>query len=736
MTATTDALLESLKGPPVLDPGDLAAAFVAAANEGRLSDLRAAMDTKPGPRIPPRYESEVRTWLSRVTLEDDARYARVQAYAAMHLDPNNTDALAALDAACESLGETVRAHTWSAVVHSYPDVKAVRDAVSAAGLPLPDRDLQKNAGRRAAARKRRHRTDEPLLVDADSATAQAAVPARKPTRAKTAKAKATGYAALVPALEPDAVCADRLAVLHLVARTDWVAPPEATDPLSLAQAGLREGTTAGLPSDATGTATFVALSLGEAPDGRGPLYGRLLRRMKNHPAVVAWAVRAQLDEGDIAGARAVRTRLEAPAMVWADELTEIDRLLGIATGDVDAGWAAWEAGSLPSGLRPGLARALQGADRGHDADEVLGLPDVSADEIDDPDLLCVRFDLLFVDGDVDGALAQARRAVLLRATSGTVPRLWLGLYANGELDELAGRMEDDADAVGMSVADLIAAGRSLQEKRVDAILRPVRADVEATRSAYQELAKGRTIRETDAFEAAVATARARSDELREALSLIAPPRPARYPAAAEDLVSFLAAAGGLRTRPDGEFVVTEIVGTGEGAEPDAVAPFFAPARELISRADLLAPLLARAQADIETAAEQGRREDVPRRRLEERVARYARSASAALTTLLSALDVFAPRPEIDLAESDATETDAEYDLPDTDSGEGDAGDPGLEVPGGSVEVDFVDEVDAESGGEVEVEAESITPAETGEAGTAGTEETDETATGRWFRRRR
>lgn len=733
MTANTDALIQSIQGGPILDPKDLAAAFVDAANSSRLGDVRGAMDTKPGPRIPPRYESEVRTWLARALIEDDAAYSRLQAYAAVHLDPNNRDALAALDDACKSLGDDVREGTWSALVHSYPDVKALRHVVDGVGIPLPDPDLQRQAAKKAAAKKRKRRADEPLIVELPDGSGDPGMSPTGTDRKKGPKARAEGLATLVPALEPDTTVADRLGVVHLAAGAEWTLPGGGDDVLSVAVRRMA-GEDIEIPEHASGISTWVSLERREGTEARGPRYGRLLRRVKNHPAVVAWAVRSQLSDGDAIGARLARERVPAIPAVWKECFAELDRLLSIAGGDLEAGWEAWKAGKLPDPLRPPLARALHEAERDRDADEVLGLPDISADEMDDPVLLAVRFDLLFLDGDLEGSLVQARRAALLEMTPDTISRLWLGLAANACFVELADRIADDAEAVGLTPVEIVARVRPTQEKRVRVILGPVRELVGEARAALQELAKGRTIRDEDAFAAAVEVARGRLESLGSLTALLAIPEPGGHPVSVEDLVSFLAAGAGMRVRvAAGEVVVDPPSSPRLEPDPSVGKLFLEPARTLVERGDDARALVARAMQNLDFATDEGKRTDVPRRRLEERVARHARLSAECLSLLLSVLDPFSPSPDI------TSMTEGDGRAPD----DGTPGEPLEDVAPPAIPEDSQARIGPEADAEPEGVATVTGPAlgEEGEAAAGPTDGNDEPGeedpgAGRWFRRRR
>lgn len=647
MPATTDDLLESISGAKILAPDELAAAIIEAKREDRLGDVAQALGARPGAKMPPRYESEIRTWLARSVGDADAAGARVQGYAAVHLDPHNREAIAALDAACAGLGDDVRRDTWEALVHSYPDIAPVRDAAAEAGVVLPDPAAVERARRRVRSRSEGFPTDAPRRDRADS---------RAKAKAKKRVVRAEGIASLVPALEPDPIRADRLAALHLVMGNTWkprhgTVDTDAADPLTWAVRHLN-GARAPAPDAAVATAAVTTVRAGEPDaDGNvdpGPRYGRVLKRLKGHPAAVIWAAQRQVDSGDLAGARKARARLEGgdPA-IWAESLAPLDAVLAVAGGDVEQGWEQWEAGSLPQVLRAPLARGLLDAGRDSDADDVLGLPEVPAGRVDDPALLRIRFDVLFKEADVSEALEQAERLVALEpASPAAVGRLWLAYAADGRLAELSARVESDVAACSQEATRIVASVRDDLEARVRKATEPLAGAVAAARADLQQLAKGRTIRTPEAFDEAAARAR-------EALSDVAQ----RFEATAavldgetsdvgnrtdEDLLALVAAARGwIAQVSGGRLTLHERVLDPGVAEDPVVSALTRPAREIGRRAAEFAAAAREARADLEAAVEESR-SDLNRRRMEERVSKYVRNGADALSDVVTALSPGAP----------------------------------------------------------------------------------------------
>ncbi len=635
-----EALLASLQGGAVLAPADLAAAVVEGRRAERMDEAAALLRVKPRRRIPPRYESEVRTWLARALVDSDPAEARIQAYAAAHLDPHNTEALAALDAALVATGGDTRENTLEALVRTYPDIAAVRDAAASVGIPPPP------------ARPRPPRTK--------------GRPERSP-EAKDSRGKKkpkgprpTGLASLVPALEGDPVRADRLAVVHLALGNLWSGRGSSAteDPLAWATARIGGGEPPAAPERAADTALFVALSLGEV-EAPGPAYAKLIKHLRAHPAVVAWAARRQLDIGDARGARLALERLEGDTPAYTADLAPLADVMAMAAGDTETGLAAWRAGELPGALRAGLAAALLEAGNDSEADEVLGLPDVPAAEIGDPDLLAVRFDVMFGEGDVEDALEQAERLALVAPhDAGAVGRIWLALAAAGRLDDLAGRAGGDAESVGRDAAAVAGEVRGLLEAWTTRVTRRLAVSVAALRSDVQQLAKGSTIKDAALFTETAGLVRKGLGELRLQLAPLASLE-AEYPAGEEDVVTFLASSAGRRVSLAGDAVR---VGPAPGPVPDdpVVALLIAPARDLRERAPLVEACLDRCEREVTAAVTESERPNLAGRRLELRVSRRAREAAAALNTLLGALDLGEAAPELgpELASDDDADVSA------------------------------------------------------------------------------
>lgn len=643
MPATADDLIESISGAKILAPDELAAAIVEAKRDGRLGDVVTALSSRPGPKMPPRYESEIRTWLSRSGVDADASQARLQGYAAVHLDPHNREAIAALDAACSGLGEGVRRDTWEALMHSYPDVVPVSDAAAEAGVVLPDAAAVERARRRVRARTDAFPTDAPRRDRAE---------VKAKAKPKKRAVRVEGIASLVPALEPDPVKSDRLAAIHLVSGNTWRPrdgrlDTDESDPLTWAVRHLN-GSPAPPPESAVATAAVTTLRAGEPDeDGNpdpGPRYGRVLKRLKGHPAAVVWAARRQVDGGDIAGAQKARARMEGgEAALWADQLAPIDAILAVAGGDVEAGWSQWEAGSLPAALRAPLARGLLDAGRDSDADEVLGLPEVPAARIDDAALVQLRFDVLFKEADVSEALAQAERLVELAPTkTASIGRLWLAYAADGRLAALASRVGADAAACGQEPSRIVASVRPELEARVRRSTEAIAAAVAAARTDLQQLAKGRTIRTPEAFDEAAARARSALSDVEKrfaaAAAVLAGDGGGVADRADEDLLALVAAARGWIAQFSGGRLVLheQDVDPAVAADP-VVEALTAPAREIGTRAGEFAAAAREAGVDLDAAIAESQRDDLARRRVEERVSKLARNAADALSGVVTAL---------------------------------------------------------------------------------------------------
>lgn len=642
MPATTDDLLASITGARILAPDELAAAIVEAKRDDRLGEVASALSTRPGPKMPPRYESEIRTWLSRSGIDSNADQARVQGYAAVHLDPHNREAIAALDAACAGLGEEVRRDTWDAIVHSYPDVAPVREVAAGAGVVLPDPAAAERALRRVRSRTEGFPTDAPRRERPD---------AKAKPRGRARPQRVEGMASLVPALEPDPVKADRLAALHLVLGNTWK-PSGGTldtgesDPLTWAVRHLN-GSRVLPPESAVATVAVTTVRAGEPDtDGNedpGPRYGRVLKRLKDHPAAVAWAVRRQIDAGDLAGARKARARLsgdEGP--IWAGAFEPLDAVLSVAGGDVDEGWSQWEAGALAPALRAPLARGLIQAGRDSDADEVLGLPEVPAARLDDPAVLRLRFDVLFKEADVREALEQAERLVVLEPSSpSAIGRLWLAYAADGRLAELAARVPGDTEASAQDAARIVASVRDELEARVRKATEPIAGAVAAARTDLQQLAKGRTIRTPEAFDEAASRARAALSDVEArfaaAAAVLAGEVADLANRADEDLLALVAAARGWIAQFSGGRLTLHERAVDAGVVDDpVVAALTRPAREIGRRAGEFAEAARHARDDLDAAVEESR-SDLNRRRMEERVSRYVRNGADALSGVVSAL---------------------------------------------------------------------------------------------------
>jgi len=632
-----EALLASINGTPVLAPDDLAAAIVEGRRDGRLGEVAAALAAKPAPKIPPRYESEIRTWLSRSGIDEDPAAARTQAYAAVHLDPHNSEAISALDDASLRLGDGVRRDTWEALVYSYPDVPAVQAAATRAGVLMPDPVSVARAVKRIRTRT------EPA--------AQERRERHKPKPKK--RPRGVGLSSLLPVLEPDPVKADRMAAIHLACGNKWRTSDAASfsqdepDPLTWAAGRLDGKGMADLPA-ASATAAMVSLMRGEpdedGSDDPGPRYGRLIKRVKGHPAVVAWAVQRQLDAGDIGGAQKAYARIEQDrSRVWEPLLSPIDAVLAVAGGDVDSGWAQWEAGTLAPSLRPFLARGLLAAGRDGQADEVLGLPEVPAARLDDPELLRMRFDVLFKEADVSEALEQAMRLVELRpASAGAVGRLWLALAADGRLTELADRAGADVVAVGEDAARILASVRGELEARVRRATGALAAAVVSARSELQQLAKGRTIRAPEAFEEAAQRARETLADIEARFSalgaIISGEETQTKVPADDDLVALVAAARGWLAQVRGGTLTLDVRELPASVLDNAVvADLTGPAREIGARAVEFAASARDAAEQLASAVEESRRDDLARRRVEERVSKLARNAADALSAVVAAL---------------------------------------------------------------------------------------------------
>lgn len=753
-----DDLLASIGDQPVLGPEALALAIVDGERSGRLTELRDALTTRPAPRVPPRYESEIRTWLARTGLATDAAASRLQAYAAVHLDPHNVDALAALDAAAAACGDDVRRNTWAAVVNSYPDVQSVRNAAADAGVELPDPDLQRQAQQALRAARGRQRPGAPKAKDAkadgtktDSTKGDGTKGAKGDKGPKGDKARrrprAVGIGTLVPAFEPDPVKEDRLAAVLLASDVTWGADAAAAthgdDVLSWAKRRL--AAPAGVePTDddariaeaAPATAQMVALLRGEPDrDGdvrTGPRVAKLCKRTRNHPAVVCWAARLQLDDGDATGAARTLDRLDDPVPTpYATEAAALRRLLDLAGADPEAGWQAFVGGELPPALREPLARALLSAGRDAQADEVLGLPEVPAGDVDDPRLLALRFDVLFADADADGALVQARRLVDCTPDSASaIGRLWLGLAGTGRFEELAERAGTDVARAATDVADVVRSVRPELEARTHLLLGDVRDRVASVRRELQTLSKGRTIRD-DAFGSLAQTAADRLAELSGVVDLVRPPEPGDYPASDEGLLAVLASGFGRHLQLVGDRVRIAVDEAAERVADDpVVAALAAPARELADRRDLLEDLVTAARSDLDAARAEAQRTDVARRRLEERVSRRARRAADAVGALLHGLDPFRPAPPPPVV-------DEPLDEPVDEITDGAAGEPADGADDTALAADLVDAV-TEPSDTAAVADDVVVEDETPELGDTGdVDDTDASArTGRWFRFRR
>ena len=653
MPATTDDLLQSISGAKILAPDELAAAIVEAKRDGRLTEVESALGARPGPKLPPRYESEIRTWLARSGVESDSARSRVQGYAAVHLDPHNHEAIAALDAACEGLGEGVRRDTWEAIVHSYPEIAPVRDAAADAGVVLPDPGAIERARRRVRSRAETFPTDAPRRERA--ATKPKAKATKRPVRVE-------GIASLVPALEPDPVKADRIAALHLVMGNTWKPrhgslDTDETDPLTWAVRHLN-GAPTPAPDTAVATAAVTTVRAGEPDvDGNvdaGSRYGRVLKRLKGHPAAVVWAARRQLDAGDLAGAQKARARLECTTPeIWADMLGPLDAALSVAGGDVDQGWTQWEAHELPDVLRAPLARGLLMAGRDSDADDVLGLPEVPAKRLDDPALVRLRFDVLFKEADVGEALEQAERLVELEPTSpSAIGRLWLAYAADGRLVELAERVPGDVQACAQDAGRIVASVRDDLEARVRKATEPLAGAVATARTDLQQLAKGRTIRSPEAFDEAASRAREALSDIERRFASAAAVLGGELAGAADraddDLLALVAAARGwIAQVSGGKLTLHERSLDPAVVDDPVVVALTKPAREIGRQAIEFADAARRARDDLEAAIEESRG-DLNRRRMEERVSRYVRNGADALSAVVSALS---PGRDVDEAEA-------------------------------------------------------------------------------------
>lgn len=642
MSATIDDLLASIGGAKILAPDELAAAIVEAKRDDRLGEVVEALGTRPGPKMPPRYESEIRTWLARSGVDADVASARVQGYAAVHLDPHNREAISALDAACEGLGDAVRRDTWEALVHSYPDVAPVRDAAAEVGVVLPDPSAVERARRRVRSRSEGFPTDAPRR-DRAEAKAKAKPKKRQPP--------ATGIASLVPALEADPVKADRLAALHLVMGNTWKPrhgslDTDEGDPLTWAVRHLN-GAPAPPPETAVATAAVTTVRAGEPDeDGNvdpGPRYGRVLKRLRGHPAAVVWAAQRQVAAGDLAGAQRARSRLEGgDPSIWGDLLGPLDAMLAVAGGDVDQGWAQWEAGDLAPALRAPLAHGLLRAGRDSDADDVLGLPEVPAARIDDASVLRIRFDVLFKEADVGEALEQAERLVALEPSSpSAVGRLWLAYAADGRLAELAARVPGDVEACAQDAGRIVASVRDDLDARVRKATEPLAGAVAVARTDLQQLAKGRTIRTPDAFDEAATRARGALADVERRFAATAAVLAGEVAEvgnrADEDLLALVAAARGwIAQVSGGRLTLHERAVDPAVSEDPVVAALTRPAREIGQRASEFAAAARQARADLDAAIEESRG-DLNRRRMEERVSKYVRNGADALSSVVAAL---------------------------------------------------------------------------------------------------
>lgn len=630
----TDALLESIDGAPVLAPADLAAAIVEAEHDARLDEISDALERKPPPKIPPRYESEIRTWLSRSFQASDLTRARVQAYAAVHLDPRNAEAIVALDDSSTAIGGSVRADTWSALGRSYPDVPAIRDAATAAGVT----DLPSAAP--SDRRRQRRKPTEAVLEDASPAPREQ-VPAKKPP----AKPKpATGISAVVPALIPDRVAADRLALLHIVLGNSWDADADAgrqeappIDALTWAQRTLR-GDETEAPPQAVGT--IAAIEAIRGTGDRQGAYERALRRVKDHPAVAAWVARRLLDSGDLDAARAVRARVADmdPNSPYQQDLDAIDAEFR-TLDDADSAWQAWQEGSLPNGMRARLARMLLADGREADADELLGLPELNADAVADERLLGVRYEVMLADGNLAGAIAQARRLQdVADDKRAALALLWRALALDGRLGELAESAESDCASAGLDPDEML---RSLVEwlnSEANSAIEPMRDSVIELRTLSQSLAKGRTIRDAETFDEATAKVGELLGGLRSRIDAVREIGPGDYAADVAAVVRFLAAGRGYST----EITTDHVTVRGEPlaldvSENAVVAQAMAPSVELAARIANLGDSFDAVASEIEAAVNESRREDIARRRVEERVSRHARAAADTLDAALVAL---------------------------------------------------------------------------------------------------
>ncbi|GEM_PF-1921044 len=665
-----DALLESISGAPVLNRGDLALAFLDGQKSDRLAEVKDSLAVKPSPKIPPRYESEIRTWLARAAIEglspggekEEATQARIQAYSAVHLDPHNTDAIGALDAALLFLQGDVRMNTWRALSRSYPEVQSVRNAAEAAGVVPPDPAAVKAARRRAPRRKPTSSGGQDHKGDSSHGGGQGGQKRKR-------RPRASGLARILPLYEPDPVKADRLAVINLAMGVEWTpaaSPLSELDPLSWATRRMAGEEVGDPPRQAVATADFVLLTMGMLSRGEepGPRYGHIIKRLKGHPAVVLWATKRQLDAGDFSGARKAFGRVNlADYPVFADEVSALSETMAIVNGDADIGWRRWESGELPAALRAPLAEALIAAGRETQADEVMGLPEVLAASLDDRALLELRFDLMFVDGYSTRALEQAFRLVELGPFSRrAVGRLWLALAFSGRQDELLGRVDEDAERVGVPMEEIVDSVRSILSRRVARVTQKLTEKATETRASLQHLAKGKTIRNAELFTQAVATARSGLDELQpmtEVLGL----KSSEYPQALEDLLTLLAVGTGRTVSVEGDKVL--LFGESSTSDHPVLKSFTAPAQEICARSATINEMAKRALLSLDSAVEESGRVDLARRRLEERVSKQARQAADLLNAIVVSFDLSSSPPTLEEA-LESSETDAEVKDEDED----------------------------------------------------------------------
>ncbi len=645
MTDQIESLLLSIGGgAAVLDPTSLDEAVREAGTTGRVEEVASALAAKPAPKIPPRYESEIRTLLSRVYgSAGEPGASRIQAYAAVHLDPHNADAIVSLDDACVAIGDDVRTATWSALVHSYPDVPPIRAAASSARIGVLPPAKQQRRGER---RKKRSPM-EAVLVDATAEPDQ--IVDKKGRRRRGKRQRGQAWASIVPACEPDPVRADRLAVLHIALSNSWnddpTAAPSELDPLSWAARVMR-GESVDPPKQASGAKACVDILTGRGDESNTDLYARVTKRVRAHPAVLAWIARRQLAIGDVPSARETVGRLDEPVpAAYAGDFDEIQKNFALAGDDLAVGWSAWQDGSFPANLRGEFARSLLAAGRDADADEVLGLPEIDAIAIADEQILHLRFDIMRADGDFDGAICQIDRLIEV-ADNPTeyVAFGWIALAEAGRWDVLVERIQTDSERDGVDIEAVTRTVAAELGQRLAVAVSQLVDAMASVRSNIQLLAKGRTIRDTDVFAATADEAKASLETLQKSVSALDDIGEGAYPIGDETLIRLIAAAHGRPTRRDDDTIIVgpsvvdaEVLRSGI---PDLIT---ASVREFADGAGRLGELIDAAAADVATSVAESQRTDLARRRLEERVSKLARAGAGRLDEAIEMLSARADK---------------------------------------------------------------------------------------------